>query len=243
MRLRIRLCALFMALVITISLGASAFAVPGTNGARSGDYITDEDCTISCIDKATGKKVKVVEFSALGDTEMILNAPDVFGYDLVDQTTKTVVIQPTSTYRYTDFEILDDSWCRVTPCFKLNWCCENMQQHIVVVKKGHDYIIWTRDPLSDTEKRAVYESFKSNVNGMFGAKFENCHFMHANGSTLQGVTVNNCFIEFDDHSKWSMFAVGSYVPGGLEITPKPGVVNDFTFSYTEKAILRLSLGS
>lgn len=98
-------------------------------------------------------------------------------------------------------------------------------------------MIWTRDQLTEEEQYAIYESFSTNVNGMFDAKYKNCQFMYANGSTLNGVTINDDYILFDEKASWSLYAVGTYLPS-YEWFIDTGADNSYTFYYEPHHILQ-----
>ena len=112
-----------LALSLVVSLGVSAAAAsPGGNG----DYVEHKGCT------------DVAPPVLKGDVMWTL--------PLNEQMQEAV--NACSPYEYREFRVLDDCWYRITPCFKLNWGFNGLQQYCVVAKKGNDYVIWTREQLS-----------------------------------------------------------------------------------------------
>ncbi len=183
----------------------------------------------------TGESLAVEHGEAMGGETVTLYARNDFsGYLLAPKSPgkTTITIEPTRICEYQEFRVLEDGWYRITPCYKLNWGIEGLQQYCVVAKKGNQYVIWTKDELNEEEKYAIYESFSTKVNGMFGAKYENCQFMYANGSTLEGVTINDEYILFDVKATWSLYAVGAYLPS-YERYYESGSSNEYTFYYCE----------
>lgn len=204
------------------------------------DYITDEPYVVHHVDAMTGVELWTDYGTVLAGEPLTVYAKnDLYPYVPMgpfEQMKETV--ECNHVLEYQAFHIFDNGWYRFTPCFKLNWGVEGLQQYCVVAKKGHDYTIWTKDQLSEEEQRAVYESFSTHVNGMFGGEYEDCQFMYANGSTLNGVTINDDYISFDKKASWSMYAVGTYLPSYEKIYEKGGDTLEFTFFYTHAPIHR-----
>ena len=210
----------------------------GSYGPTCVDYITDEPYIVHHM-TITGIELATDYGTALAGEPLTVYAHDDLGYAPFPPTEQMKETVPCNhVLEYQEFHMFDDSWFRITPCYKLNWQHDGLQQYVVVAKKGNTYTIWTRDQLSEEEQVAIYESFSTQVNGMFGAKYANCQFMYANGSTLNGVTINDDYISFDAHSSWSMYAVGSYLPSYEKIYEKGGDTLEFTFLYGASPIHR-----
>lgn len=219
----------------------SMYAV-GVCGAQYGptcvDFITDEPYIVHHVVLGIGEVATDYGYALAGEPLTVYARYDL-GYTPLPPTEQTQETVPCNhVLEYQEFTMFDNSWFRITPCFKLNWQHDGLQQYVVVAKKGNTYTIWTKDQLSEEEQVAIYESFSTQVNGMFGAKYKNCQFMYANGSTLNGVTVNDDYISFDAHSSWSMYAVGSYLPSYEKVYEKGGDTLEFTFLYRAGVIRR-----
>lgn len=58
------------------------------------------------------------------------------GYTPIGPSENTITVKPTQTLEYQEFQIFDDGWYRITPCYKLNWGVEGLQQYCVVAKRA-----------------------------------------------------------------------------------------------------------
>ncbi len=101
-------------------------------------------------------------------------------------------------------------WDRVTPCSVLNITTGGNYKSIVVAKKGHDYVVWSVDPLSEAERLLIYNSALS-IPGMGNPSYSQFTFLSGYGVCgTFGMTITETQIIFDDPSSWSLFGVGLY---------------------------------
>lgn len=112
-----------------------------------------------------------------------------------------------------------DGWDRVEPCSQIDITTNGNFKTIVVAKmtgnQGNKYIVWTIEPLSETEREMVFEG-ASTVNGFGNAKYENFVYISgtqgeyvSNGETV--LIVDEKHINFQGGTKvWSLFATGLY---------------------------------
>ena len=109
---------------------------------------------------------------------------DISAQQIVDEDGETykfnVVESPVAGYNetaHTDPEVLftppsaEDGWNRITPCAELQIATSGTYKSVVVAKKGNDYVIWTVDALSQTEREIIFESAKTNISGFGQGNF------------------------------------------------------------------------
>lgn len=198
------------------------------------EAVPKESYKVNYLEQGTDRVLapqKVVTDQTVGTT-VTEQAIDIDGYTVVGADTQDLTIKQSKIVKKTDFATPTDNnggWKRITPCNKLTWVNEGTQRSVVVAKKGHDYIVWTLDALTATEKEAIYKSFKANVKGMNGAYFCNVKFISGNGASYGGVTVCQDMIKFDYHCTWSLYAMGLYTKASEEIIEIAN--NELTFYY------------
>ena len=110
---------------------------------------------------------------------------------------------------------LDHDWQRITPCSELDITSSGDFKLTVIVKKGGNYIVWTLDALTESERKMMIESTKR-INGMHGAHDSEFIFISGLGGSHSGVTVTQDQIKFDKPSTFSMFATGFYYKSSTE---------------------------
>lgn len=162
--------------------------------------------TINYIDVETGELIapSTVVTDAPYDETITEVAPEIDGCTLVGPEEHSFAL----TYNYN--LIVDTEWSRITPCNKLTWVQDGDKYPITVVKKGNKYVVWTPDKLTAAEQDAVYQAFRSNVNGMFGAKFKNVTFVDGPKTIFGEMYFDPNTLTFEFHSTWSFFASGAY---------------------------------
>ena len=154
---------------------------------------------------------------------------DISAQQIVDEDGETykfnVVESPVAGYNetaHTDPEVLftppsaEDGWNRITPCAELQIATSGTYKSVVVAKKGNDYVIWTVDALSQTEREIIFESAKTNISGFGQGNFENAVFISGVGGSSHGMTVTMDQITFDDPNAWSFFGTGLYSKSSTE---------------------------
>lgn len=138
--------------------------------------------------------------------------------ETIDQYTETAHTDPTlSEVPLT----VPTDWCRITPCSTLEYNLSAASTTAIIVKKGHNYVCWTLNELSSSEKTVLFDSAKSGIDGFGQGNYENAVFISgSNGSS--GITVSidkdKVILNFDSPSDWSFFATGTYTPAHLTKT-------------------------
>ena len=148
--------------------------------------------------------------------------------DAVDKYTVTSQVDPVVTVTPMSFS----TWNRITPCSLLVRQAPDGFEECVVMKKGNDYVIWTAAPLTATEQTALFNSAAVGINGFGQGDIANATFISGEGAFAAGMTVESGFISFDDHSAWSFFATGGYVPASVSVS---GASITFTMTYKKPA--------
>lgn len=168
-------------------------------------------------------------------------ALNIDGYNVSGADSQELTVMQSKQINKTDFATPTDNnggWKRITPCDRLNWVNEGTQRSVVVAKKGYYYVVWTLDPLTASEKEAIYRSFKANVNGMNGASYPYVKYISGNGASYGGVTVKGDAITFDYHCTWSLYAMGLYTKASEEVVDLAS--NEITFYYERIPEVRVS---
>ncbi len=146
-----------------------------------------------------------------------------------------------------------NNWERITPCSELDIQNDSSAKSIVIAKKGRNYIVWSVDALSPTERQAVFETAKT-ISGMGGAKFANFTWISGLNGSYNGMTVTSDKVIFTNPSDWSFFATGTYNKSSIEsnsssITNKaqpvtyPVIVNYYKDSVTNPSDTAHFLGT
>ncbi len=104
-----------------------------------------------------------------------------------------------------------ESWDRVEPKNQLTHELEteSYPMSFVVAKKGNTSFVWTPERLSPLEQTVLFNEIKKHQ-GFQGLDFGNAEFVYGIGASEHGMTVYTDRIEFEEHSDWSFYAVGSY---------------------------------
>ena len=137
----------------------------------------------------TAYKFKIVEGPVAGYTETVHIDPNVI---------------------FTPPEI-SGAWVRTTPCSILDITTGENAKSIVVAKKGHDFVVWSPDSLSEAERLLIYNSARAGINGLGNPSYSQFQFLSGFGYCgTFGMTITETQIQFDDPSGWSFFAVGLY---------------------------------
>ena len=154
---------------------------------------------------------------------------DISGQQIVDESGENyrfkVVESAAAGYKesaHTDPEVLftppsaEDGWNRITPCAELQIATSGTYKSVVVAKKGNDYVIWTVDALTQTEREIIFESAKTNITGFGQGNFENAVFISGVGGSSHSMTVTMDQITFDNPKDWSFFGTGLYNKSSTE---------------------------
>lgn len=118
-------------------------------------------------------------------------------------------------------------WTRVTPCNQLSINLTGDNKSAVVMKKGNEYVVWTLDELTATEKTILFEAAAKGIKGFGQGRYDNATFINGLGSKASGMTVTSTQITFDNKKDWSFFGTGTYsaeyavaTVGGATVTNK-----------------------
>ena len=119
---------------------------------------------------------------------------------------------------------------RITSCSSLVIPNEMLYTTILVIKKGHDYYVWTQDELSDAEKSATIAQLDINGNPSYT-------FFAGEGAHENGITVTSNAVTFEKKSNWSWIVVDefvrecntnssvTYTMGDVEFNPTSAVIS------------------
>ncbi|MGM9878186.1 MAG: Cna B-type domain-containing protein [Bacilli bacterium] len=114
---------------------------------------------------------------------------------------------------------VDNKWDVINPCSSINITTNGNFKTIVVAKmtgnQDNKFIVWTIEPLSETERKLVYESAKP-INGFGNPSYD--AFVYISGTTGEYyyngqkiISVDASHIYFEGGTKvWSKFATGLY---------------------------------
>ncbi len=129
-------------------------------------------------------------------------------------------------------------WVRYEPCNRLAITSRGNDKSVVVSKKGKDYVVWTPEPLTASEKTRIYNSYSAYVNGYQGSKISNVVFISGIGASYDGFTVYQNYICYDAHCKWSLVAKGLYRKSTAEENSARLVnkltITDYSVRYLDK---------
>ena len=104
------------------------------------------------------------------------------------------------------------NWNKYEPCNELEISEDKLSGSIIAGKmtKHQPVVIWSKEPLSEDEQKAVWESLKGNpgVGNPSGVVY-----ISGDGANSYGMTVNTTTgkITFDNKSNWSLLYAGEYV--------------------------------
>ena len=120
-------------------------------------------------------------------------------------------VQPTLSFTYPS----PSEWGKYTRCDKLEIPRTKVgtTNQVIVARKGNSYVVWSDEPLSQSQREAIYASF-SNAPGAGNSKSGS--FICGVGATEQGFTVNEENIVFDSKSSWSLVLYGTYSLGSAD---------------------------
>ena len=104
-----------------------------------------------------------------------------------------------------------EAWDRVEPKNQLEHelKMDSYPMSFVVAKKGNRSFVWTPEKLSPFEQTVLFDEIKKHP-GFQGLDFGNAEFVYGIGASEHGMTIYADRIEFEEHSDWSFYAVGSY---------------------------------
>ena len=116
------------------------------------------------------------------------------------------------------------NWSKYEPCNELEISGDKLSGSIIAGKmtKHQPMVIWSKEPLSEAEQKAVWESLKGNpgVGNPSGVVY-----ISGDEASLYGMTVNTATgkITFDNKSNWSLLYAGEYVKDNpQDIKPETG---------------------
>lgn len=104
------------------------------------------------------------------------------------------------------------NWSKYEPCNELEISGDKLSGSIIAGKmtKHQPMVIWSKEPLSEAEQKAVWESLKGNpgVGNPSGVVY-----ISGDEASSYGMTVNTTTgkITFDNKSNWSLLYAGEYV--------------------------------
>ena len=104
------------------------------------------------------------------------------------------------------------NWSKYEPCNELEISGDKLSGSIIAGKmtKHRPMVIWSKEPLSEAEQKAVWESLKGNpgVGNPSGVVY-----ISGDEASSYGMTVNTTTgkITFDNKSNWSLLYAGEYV--------------------------------
>ncbi len=108
----------------------------------------------------------------------------------------------------------------------------------VAAFKGNDFMVWTKNGLTQDEQSAFVRSFAGavTVTNFKNITTEKTTFFHGANGSYGGITVSEDTVTFDSKSDWSQFAHGGYA-FGLNATVTntynpPAPPTSYTLSYT-----------
>lgn len=134
----------------------------------------------------------------------VIQEDEITGYEVGSQTNPTV--------DYTPFKVGDLG--KYTPNNNLTIGLQGHQ--LLIVKKGNYSYIWTTEELKSLdEKKAVIDAGKQ-LPELKNA-LNNPTFIYGNVK-IDGLTVNNEGISFEDQHYWSFIAYGTYIPESTVVT-------------------------
>ena len=104
-----------------------------------------------------------------------------------------------------------EAWDRVEPNNQLTHelSTESYPMSFVVAKKGHTSFVWTPEELSPLEQHMLFAEIQTHP-GFGGLSETNAEFLTGMGASTHGMTITPTSIDFEEHSNWSFYAVGSY---------------------------------
>lgn len=120
---------------------------------------------------------------------------------------------------------IGDGWERIEPCSEIDISTSGNLKSIIIAKmtgnQGNKFIVWTVDPLSEAERKIVYESAKS-INGFGNPNYD--AFIFISGTigeyyynNQKVITVDENHIYFEGGKRvWSLFATGIYYKSSTE---------------------------
>ena len=116
---------------------------------------------------------------------------------------------------HTDPEVIfnpavNGGWQRITPCSELSITTSGDYKSIVITKKGNQYIVWTVEALTQSERQMLFESAVKSISGMGGAQFANATFISGVNGYYGGMTVTPGSVQFSASENWSFLATGYY---------------------------------
>ena len=104
------------------------------------------------------------------------------------------------------------NWSKYEPCNELEISGDKLSGSIIAGKmtKHQPMVIWSKEPLSEAEQKAVWESLKGNpgVGNPSGVVY-----ISGDEASSYGMTVNTTTgkVTFDNKSNWSLLYAGEYV--------------------------------
>ncbi|MDD6273017.1 MAG: Cna B-type domain-containing protein [bacterium] len=120
---------------------------------------------------------------------------------------------------------VDNKWNIINPCSSINITTNGNFKTIIVAKmtgnQDNRFVVWTIEPLSETERRLVYESVRP-INGFGNPSYAAFVFIsgtngeyYYNGQKIISVDENHIYFE-GGTKVWSKFATGFYYKSSTE---------------------------
>ena len=119
------------------------------------------------------------------------------------------------------------NWSKYEPCNELEISGDKLSGSIIAGKmtKHQPMVIWSKEPLSEAEQKAVWESLKGNpgVGNPSGVVY-----ISGDEASSYGMTVNTTTgkVTFDNKSNWSLLYAGEYVRNNTQDNTQELLPND-----------------
>lgn len=128
-----------------------------------------------------------------------------------------------------------EGWDKIEPCNNLNITVTGEYKSIIFMKKGSKIVVWSVEPLSDSERELVFSSAK-NIPGMGNPSFNNATFISGINGSYSGMTVLENHVNFEATNNWSLIAVGLYNKSTTETNSSQITNTAKLVNYTVKKI-------